>query len=159
MYIHQKDLLWDLDKDFVGQIMQQAVKEIHGKAEVIFREGDPADAMYILTKGHIRLSIGDAGHSIYIVNHPGEGFGWSSIIGRGTYTATAQCVAESQVFKLDREPLNDLLEAHPEHGMQFYKKMAATLGARLLHLYENRLPAASVTTFGTRQVQDYPEVP
>jgi len=159
MYINQKDLLWGMDKTFVRQIMDLAEKETCRKGEVLFREGDPADHLYILTRGHVQLSVGERGPSVYIINHPGEGFGWSSLIDRRTYTATARCVEESQMYRIESADLNRLLEEDPRIGMVFFKKIAAILSNRLLQMYGQNVPAAAVTTFGTGQVQDYPESP
>lgn len=159
MYIHQKDLLVDMDKKFVRRMMDLGIKETHQKGEVLFREQDPATNLYILTKGHVRLSVGSMGQTIYLVNHPGEGFGWSSILGGSRYTATAECVKQSEFYRIESQALTSLLESEPEIGMIFFRKIATILSIRLVHLYERILPQATATTFGTGQVQDYPEAP
>lgn len=74
------------------EVMALAVKESHKKGKTLFHEGNEAANFYILTKGHVKLAIGDTGQSVYIVNHPGEIFGWSSIVGRDVYTASAEWV-------------------------------------------------------------------
>ena len=85
MYFQQSDMLWGLDRGFVKTFMACAAKKTYGEADVIFHEAEPASHFYILLKGRIKLSIGENGSSIYTVDHPGEAFGWSSLVGRKTY--------------------------------------------------------------------------
>ena len=157
MFMEQKDLLWGLDKSFIKGVVKIAEKETYEKGRVLFREGDPASDLYILIKGHVRLTLGDTGHSIYIVSHPGEVFGWSSVIGRHVYTASAVCVQETQVFRIEAKALSGLLESDPKNAVIFFKRIAAALGNRLLNIYQLATPAATVKTFGSSRVQEYPE--
>ncbi len=120
MYMNQKDLLWKLERSFVKEIMALAVKESHKKEEMLFREGNEASHLYILTKGYVKLTIGDTDKSVYIVNHPGEIFGWSSIVGRDVYTASAECVEPTSVQKINRDELLKLMERDPGNGLAFF---------------------------------------
>lgn len=157
MQMYQKDLLWDLDKAFVEKIINIAKKESHGKGDVLFREGDAAAHLYILTKGHVRLSTGTTGSSVYIVNHPGEVFGWSSVVGMEKYSATAECVEATSLSKINARDLGVLLDKDPANGMIFFKKISGTLGNRLLHIYQSACFEEDAVSFGTGQVQEAAE--
>ncbi len=157
MYMNQKDLLWKLERSFVKEIMALAVKESHKKEEMLFREGNEASHLYILTKGYVKLTIGDTDKSVYIVNHPGEIFGWSSIVGRDVYTASAECVEPMSVQKINRDELLKLMERDPGNGLAFFRKISEMLGNRLLHSYaltsRYELPASQ----GTGQILELAE--
>ena len=161
MYLKQKDIFWEMSKDFVKEIMDIAVTETHKEGEWLFREGDPASAFYILLKGRAKLSLGETGHIIYIVSNAGEAFGWSSLIGRKRYSASAECMAESKLLKWDKEKLQPVLEKDPANSLLFYKRLAELLGNRLLQSYtiiSSVSPAETYTSYGTGQVLASPEI-
>ena len=89
MYLKQKDIFWAMNKEFVKEVMDIAVTESHQQGEWLFHGGDPANAFYILLKGRVKLILGETGHVVYIVSNAGEAFGWSSLIDRGSFSASA----------------------------------------------------------------------
>jgi CRP-like cAMP-binding protein len=99
MYLKQKELLWELDHDFIKHLMDIAIKETHEKGACIFRQGDSADHFYVLIKGCVVLKNENINQTVYIVRHPGEIFGWSSIVGRGVYSVSAECLEPAMVHK------------------------------------------------------------
>lgn len=154
MYIKQSDLLWGLDKDFIQDFIETAIKDTYPKGLMLFKEGDPADFFYILVKGSVRLSLGERNPATYLVNHAGEAFGWSSLVGLQTYTASAECLKESIIMRFAKESVQVLTETDPLNGMEFYKRLARMLGNRLVH--SNRFETAAVSeglelSFGSGQ--------
>ena len=94
---------------------------------------------------------------IYIVNHAGEAFGWSSLIDRDVYSATADCTGETMLMKFDKETFQRTLDHDPTSGLVFFRRIAETLGNRLLHSYKmiySVSTAEAVPSFGTDQVRD-----
>ncbi len=160
MYFKQKDIFWEMDKDFVKEIMDIAVTETHKEGEWLFREGDPANAFYILLKGRVKLSLGETGHIVYIVSNAGEAFGWSSLIGRESFSAAAECMAPSKLLKWDKDKLQKVLEKDPVNSLLLYKRLAELLGNRLLQSYtiiSSVSPAEISPSYGTGQVLASPE--
>jgi len=155
MYFKQADIFWGMTKQVVGEIMKSAVTESYHRGDMLFRTGDPADHFYIMTKGQIKLSIGDAGHVVYIVSKAGEAFGWSSLIGREAYSATAECMSSTNLVKLNGEKLQKILEKDSDNGLIFFKRLSMILGNRLLESYKMVSSATRAETsisFGTGQV-------
>ena len=155
MYFKQGDIFWGMNKKFVGDVMKAASTESYGQGDVLFRKGDPADHFFILTKGQIKLSIGDNGYSVYVVSKAGEAFGWSSLIGRDAYSATGECLSATSLLKISGEKLQKILEKDTANGMVFYKRLSGILGHRLLQSYKMISSAAQADTsmsFGTGQV-------
>lgn len=155
MYFQQSDILWGLDRAFVKAFMASAVKESHERDNVIFHEGEPATHLYILLKGRVKLSIGENGCSIYTVDHPGEAFGWSSLVGRKSYTASAECRKETTLLKFDAETVLKTLKEDPSNGLEFFQRLSGILGNRLLQAYK-MIPVSSQkaldASFGTGQL-------
>jgi CRP-like cAMP-binding protein len=122
---------------------------------LLFRAGSPASHFYILIKGNVKLKIGEDGHVVYIVSKAGEAFGWSSLIDRDVYSATAECSNPTNLLKFERQELQKVLENDSKNGLIFFKRLAMILGNRLLQSYDMISSAAQAeltTSFGTGQV-------
>ena len=161
MYFKQKDIFWGMNKDFVKEIMDIAMTKTHTEGEWLFREGDPANAFYILLKGRIKLILGETRHIVYIVSNAGEAFGWSSLIGRESYSASAECMAESKLLIWDKDKLQKVLEKDPANSLLLYKRLAELLGNRLLQSYtiiSSVSPDEIHLSYGTGQVLATPEM-
>jgi CRP-like cAMP-binding protein len=131
-----------------------SVKESHEEGGVVFREKDPATHFYILVRGHVRLSIGKAGRVVYTISGMGEAFGWSSLVGRDVYSASAECVVPTELYKIDREEFQRIAEQDTANGVIFFKHLAGTLGERLINNYDTLALGRSRdahTTHGTSE--------
>jgi CRP/FNR family cyclic AMP-dependent transcriptional regulator len=142
MYFKQKDIFWGMSKEFAKQIMKISVTESHHEGELLFGEGDPANSFYVLLKGCVKLSLGEA-------------FGWSSLIGRENYTASAQFMTPTKLLKFDREKLRKVLEKDTANSLILFKRLAEILGNRLLLSYRIIASASRAEispSYGTGQV-------
>jgi HlyB family type I secretion system ABC transporter len=82
----------------------------------IVREGDPADAYYVLAAGRARvLKRGEDGAEIPLdVLRPGDTFGEIGLLERAHRTATVRASTDVEVLRLDRSLFEALLQRHPE---------------------------------------------
>ena len=136
MYIKQSDLLLGTSMDFVKKIMDISRMVSHEKGDMLFHENDEPRYFYILLNGHVKLSVGEDGQVVYDVGQNGEAFGWSSLIGRNVYSASAECVEPTKLLVTDRQELGKVLEEDPANGLIFVKQLSATLGNRLIETYK-----------------------
>jgi CRP-like cAMP-binding protein len=143
MLIDQADLLWGMEMLFVKEFMGITTAVQFEKGEVVFRENDSADFFYTLVEGKVRLSIGDPPKDVYTVDQAGEAFGWSSLVDRNYYSASADCLEPTRCLKLERGKFETLLRNHPESGLAFYKKLAGILGHRLIQCYQLMFPTST----------------
>jgi CRP-like cAMP-binding protein len=72
---------------------------------------------------------------VHTVSRPGEAFGWSSLVGRDIYSASAECVQPTKLLKIDREDFQEILEKDPINGLSFFRRLAGALGERLIISY------------------------
>ena len=160
MYLNQKDIFWAMRKELVKEIMDIAVTESHQQGEWLFHGGDPANAFYILLKGRVKLTLGETGHVVYIVSNAGEAFGWSSLIGRDSFSASAECMAQTKLLKIDKNKLKNILEKDTANSFILFKRLAEILGNRLLQSYtiiSSTSPNELSLAFGSGQVMAFPE--
>lgn len=141
MFIKQSDLFLGTSLDFVKSFMDISQMASHPAGDFLFHEKDPAQYFYILINGWVRLRIGKPGQVVYDARKNGEAFGWSSLIGRDAYSASAECVEPVKLLKTDREKLLEILAKDPANGFVFFQRLAATLGNRLLQSYRKISPA------------------
>lgn len=135
MYIKQSELLWGLDNHFIKAFMDAAMKKTYPEGYKLFSAGDSADFFYILMKGRIRLSVGEQDKTTYIIEHGGEAFGWSGLVGMPKYSASAECIKESMVMIFAKEFIQSVADTDLENGMRFYRRLARMLGNRLIFSY------------------------
>jgi NTE family protein len=94
----------------------------HG--EVLYREGDPSDAVYVLAEGSIDFSIGER---LLARLGPGELFGEQGVLGNARRGATATAAHDSTVVVLPAPTFQRLLEDHP--GL--HARLVEVLGRRM----------------------------
>jgi CRP-like cAMP-binding protein len=135
MFIQQTDLFRGMKKDFVKEVFDITSKESLNEGDVLFRQGDQARHFYILIKGRVRLGTRDTGQVVHTVSRPGETFGWSSLVGRDVYSASAECISQTKLLRIDNEKFQEIQEKDPANGLIFFKRLAGALGERLINSY------------------------
>ena len=157
MHIEQSELLRDVGRDFLMDFMEVPVKEEHQDGDFLFQEGDKARYFYILVNGHVKLSIGDTGHLVHTIDHAGDVFGWSSLVGLEAYSASAECRKPTQALKFDVQKLQKVFDAYPASAYLFFKRLAGIVGNRLIQSYKTiagGFQPEIQTSFGSRQVSE-----
>jgi CRP-like cAMP-binding protein len=82
--------------------------------EVVFREGDLNDALYIISEGEVSIASEGPPRAELTRLGPGAFFGEVSLITEGPSPATAQVVAPSELIKIDRAAMNAVIGDHPD---------------------------------------------
>jgi CRP-like cAMP-binding protein len=141
MFIEDANLFRGLSRQLVEEIARASVEESRPAGAFLFKYGESADYLYVLVEGRVRLSIGDIGHIALIVGSPGDAFGWSSLVERENYTASAECLVPTRVTKIGKERLAAIFERDPASGLQFYRRLATLIAQRLTDTYR-LIPAA-----------------
>jgi CRP-like cAMP-binding protein len=157
MYIKQKELFSGLNKKFIKEIIDLTEKKDYKKGDVVFREGNNAGRFYVLLKGRVRLTVGEIPQVVFTVNHAGEAFGWSSLLGRDVYAATAECDESTTLIRIDRLKFNRVLDKDPANGLVLIRRLAQLLGHRLHEAYQvvgSRTEWA--VSYGSSQVMESP---
>jgi CRP-like cAMP-binding protein len=157
MYLKQGDIFWGVGAECGKKIVDFSRKESFQEGHILFKEGDPAERFYSLVKGCVKLRISKIGQTVYTVSRAGEAFGWSSLIGREFYSATAEIKEPSILMVIEREGLQKILEDNPSDGLILFRNLSKTLGSRLMQSYELIARAQQETlsaSYGTGQVQE-----
>ena len=141
MLIEERNLFEGMSPEFMSKVAQCSVSESRNAGDILIRHGDPAQHLYILIEGRIRLSFGEQGYMSFVISNSGDAVGLSSILGREEYHATAECLVPCRLQKIDKEELLRIFNEDPTSGLQFYRRLANLLGQRLVDIYR-LIPAA-----------------
>jgi CRP-like cAMP-binding protein len=108
------------------------------KNQMLFREGDPGDEMFLVRGGAVIVSKVVKGRVEQLLNRigPGEFFGEMSLLDGASRSATVQAETDATLLVLDRKSLNQLIEASPH--------AAAALFYAMVHVFMDRLRASDV---------------
>jgi CRP-like cAMP-binding protein len=112
------------------------------KGDVVIREGDPADKMYIIKKGAVDIYKGD-GMAKTKVTHllPGAHFGEVALIDDSRRSATVVALEDCDLLVIDRRDFNELLEQNKDIAFKIYKAFTRALCDRLRQANENLIVA------------------
>jgi CRP-like cAMP-binding protein len=99
------------------------------KGQVLFKEGDDGDNLYIITSGKIKLGTKsqDGRENLLMVLGPGDMFGDLSLFDSGPRTSTATAVTESRLLSLGQEKVMPWVREHPEASLHLLARLASRL--------------------------------
>ena len=137
-----------LPDEYFEKIVPLLQEEEYEFGDIIVRQGDPADAFYVLVSGRARvLKIDKNGNEIPLSTlKPGDSFGEAALTEGGVRTATVHCSTAVEVLRLDRSDILALAEEVPE----LRRHIEMTARHRALHgfLYQfsnfGRLPLPAI---------------
>jgi CRP/FNR family transcriptional regulator, cyclic AMP receptor protein len=104
------------------------------EGECIFREGDHALFLYVVSRGEVAIDIHipTQGTRSIMTASAGELFGWSAMIEPRIETATARAIEPTDVLAIKGGALTDLCQVDHEFGFELYRTLAVTISERLL---------------------------
>jgi CRP/FNR family cyclic AMP-dependent transcriptional regulator len=119
--------------------------------EIICKEGDPGDTMYIIQEGKVRVTknIGGKGYVLAILDK-GDFFGEMALVSRIKRTATVISLTETRILEFDRSGFLDLIKKNASIALNIIDKLCRRLynaNLKLKHFvprYEKGLVALSL---------------
>ncbi len=97
-------------------VMDSFVPVSFGFGSAIVREGDEADALYVVVSGKARVvKNGERGEEIALGSlRPGDSFGEMGLLERTRRSATVRASGDVEALRLDQSVFEALLRTHPE---------------------------------------------
>jgi len=113
--------------------------------EFILRNGEPADAMYLLTRGRVSVTIElpDGQRKRLSTVSPGMAFGELAVLERGPRTADVRADIEVECFALSVERFEALGVSHPHIKMTILENLLRNLSQVMRRLNRELLALAS----------------
>ncbi|MCA9010787.1 MAG: Crp/Fnr family transcriptional regulator, partial [Planctomycetaceae bacterium] len=101
---------------------------------VLFREGEIEDDVFVISSGHIQLSmkVPRRGDVAFLTTGPGELVGWSGLVSDGRMTATATALDDTTLIAMSGQKLQQLCSSEHNLGYVLFQRVAQVLSKRLL---------------------------
>jgi len=99
----------------------------HQKGNLVFSQGDPADAVFYIQHGKIKLSVtSEQGkEAVVAIQGVGEFFGEGCLIGQPLRLASAAAMMDSSVMRLAKAEMARILGKEPEFAALFTAHLLA----------------------------------
>jgi CRP/FNR family cyclic AMP-dependent transcriptional regulator len=155
--------LQQLRKSMLGEVLDdrhlaelvQIAESIHLPAgTTIFKEGMPANALWLVSSGSIALDMQVPGRGAVrlLTLGPRDMLGWSALVGDGSMTTNATVTADAHLLKMPAQRLKELCLADHTLGYAIMGNVARMLANRLrgtrlqlLDLFAETEPPQSAT--------------
>ncbi|HTR87472.1 MAG TPA: cyclic nucleotide-binding domain-containing protein [Reyranella sp.] len=110
--LSQCELLRHLPPEDIAPLVDQVKQRSTPAGSIVFRAGDPGDALYIVTRGTVEV-LGDADDRTLAELGPGQAFGEMALLSSGTRTATIRAKTDADFLTIDKEDFDRLLAEDP----------------------------------------------
>jgi CRP/FNR family transcriptional regulator, cyclic AMP receptor protein len=110
----KKDNKFD-PKAFLAKTGKGRTLADHAKNDKIFLQGDPADSIFYIHKGKIKLTVvsQEGKEAVVALLGPGDFFGEGCLAGQSFRMATATTMSESSIMRLEKAHVMDVLRDEP----------------------------------------------
>jgi len=121
----------ELGAGHLAEVAGLAQVTAHHPGQVIVRQGDHAESMFMIDSGFLKVLIEGRGGSLSTLGVMGEGeiFGELSLLDGGPRSATVTTMTRARLVSLDRDPFLRLIEARPQVAIAIMKVLARRLRA------------------------------
>ena len=131
------DIFEALPSEELETIAQLLRERRLAETEVLCRQGEPGDALFIVTGGRIRLSTMDPAGNEKVLTYftDGQFFGEMALLTGAPRSATATAETDAQVLVLHKQAFDQLLASHA----QIMRKMLKVVSQRTLNTNQQLL--------------------
>lgn len=126
--IRKTTILADLKKVDLNRIERLITEKTFPKRHIIFWEDDPADNIYLIKRGNIKLykTRSDGRSQILRIDGTGGILGFDSLFGH-KFLVTAETISESVLCQIKADDFRKLLENEPEINLRLLKAISKEL--------------------------------
>jgi CRP/FNR family cyclic AMP-dependent transcriptional regulator len=128
--LQQIFLLRDLRPEALALLEQASTSLTVDAGREIFREGQPADSLYLIRSGSVRVSK-PGNDSDVVMLGTGSHFGELALVDDGPRSASVTAIERCEVLRVDTAALRMKLDAAPQVAAVFYRAVARSLAKRL----------------------------
>jgi len=129
--LFSEQLLSSLEINLLSTLSKE--RQLH-PGEVLFREGDPGDAMYVVLEGRVRISkhIPGAGEEALAILERGDYFGEMALIDRQPRSAEAKAHdGDAVVLSIPKMVVGQLLDMHKVSSVRLLRILCGLVAGRL----------------------------
>ena len=130
----QLDVFADMNEAELRVVKQALLRRVYRAREVVFREGDNSDELYVIAKGSASVRLRLAGterETRLITFSPGTVFGELALLDQEARSATVEADDELVCYVLTRGSFDQLTREHPAIAIKLLTNLGRELSSRL----------------------------
>ena len=154
-FLRVNTFLGALPPKLVQPFIERLEEHRYTAGEVIFREGDPSDRLYIVAEGQVKILRGHNSHERVLAHYDeGDFFGERALILNEARFGTAVATSDVRCLTIGRTDFQALLEASPRARAELEARIRTYDGVTAA---SSRRPVAGEPIAAPRRVLDYAE--
>ena len=154
--IKKSDLFGALGTEHLDAVATYSRGNSYREGDIIFREGDIAEELYILMEGRIVLEMNvqpvptrpPIPTALEVVSKD-EFFGWSALVEPHVFTLSARCLSPCTAVAIKGDMLRKTMSSDPVLGFEVTKKLSQLLSLRLANTRLRLINGIGLTLFNT----------
>jgi CRP-like cAMP-binding protein len=129
LIIRKAPLFSALDDAAAHELRQSMVALKLNKGQVLFKEGQDGDRLFVVVHGKIKLGTtsADGRENLLSILGPGEMFGELSLFDPEPRTSTATAVTDAKLVSLAHEAVIGLVTTNPQTSLELLRRLAQRL--------------------------------
>ena len=136
--IARVDIFAPLAPGAQAKLAGATVERLFGSAETIVREGEPGESMFVVTRGRVRVTVGEAGNEVATIGEGGY-FGEMSLLTGDPRTATVSAIGDCVLLEITANDFRHIALADPE----VVERIGLAVAERRLGLERSRQSVAA----------------
>ncbi len=135
----QLPMFQTLPREILAELAGLAVERTFDDGDLVFREGDPGDAWYLVADGTVRIvrTLDDGGTLVLTALGPGSSFGEMSVFDERPRSAAAVAEGATRLVAIGRDGLRRLLAERPADLARLLVAIVANLSGSLRRATQN----------------------
>jgi CRP-like cAMP-binding protein len=132
-FLREVRLFKDIADPELGTLAETLQERPLRRGQVLFREGEVGEEMFVVLRGSIVISKPVTGRVEQVLARigPGDFFGEMSLFDRSPRSATIQAESDATLLALDREAMRRLTEQSPRAAAAFFHALVQVFIERL----------------------------
>lgn len=128
-YLSETGLFGGLDPEGLARLAERAVERTYKKGQLVFYQGDPAEALFVVIEGRIKVVVvSEEGDEMLLVTlQPVDVFGELALIDGEPRSASAETMEQTRVLVLTRATFLAALRESPAMTESLLRSLGAVL--------------------------------
>ena len=133
VFLRSVRLFRNVEEPELGILAESLRERPLRRGQILLREGDTGDEMFLVRSGSLVISKGVTGRVEQVLARvgPGDFFGEMALFDRSPRSATIQADSDTMLLVLDRAGLSKLTEVSPRAAAAFFESLVLIFIERL----------------------------
>ena len=141
--LRQIPLFADLSEEDLERLYRMAETVSIPAGQLVLREGDPGDSLYVVLKGDLEVTKRQGGQDVLLALYdPGQFFGEMALLEQAPRSASVRTVQESRLLVISQAAFQSLLSCSPSAPLRILHTVTSRLRSTESALIQNEKMAA-----------------